>query len=396
MLTMDMVYDAKKVLTGITRVTPLFEAQKIGSGIYLKCENLQLTGSFKMRGAYYKINSLTPEEKAKSVITCSAGNHAQGVALSAKMNNIKAYICMPAGAPLAKVNATKAYGAEVILVPGVYDDAYARALELSAQYGYTIAHPFNDERVLAGQGTIGLEILYQLPDVDTVVVPIGGGGLISGVAYAIKAIKPDCKVIGVQAAGAPSMYVSRKNGQPTELASVSTIADGIAVKKPGDLTFEICSKYVDEIVTVTEDEIASAILSLMENQKTVSEGAGAVSVAAVMFGKVETKGKKTVCVVSGGNIDVTMLSRIITKGLSKSGRTCEITTKVMDKPGQLINLLQIVSETGANIVRVNHSREAKLSDITNCVVTMVLETRNREHVEQIENALTEKGYELIK
>lgn len=396
MLTMDMVYDAKKVLTGITRVTPLFEAQKIGEGIYLKCENLQLTGSFKMRGAYYKINSLTPEEKAKSVITCSAGNHAQGVALSAKMNNIKAYICMPAGAPLAKVNATKAYGAEVILVPGVYDDAYAKALELSAQYGYTIAHPFNDECVLAGQGTIGLEILEQLSDVDQVIVPIGGGGLISGIAFAIKSLKPECKVIGVQSEHSPSMYVSVKNGELTEVPTTPTIADGIIVKKPVELTLQFCQKYVDEIVMVSDDEIMDAMFKMIETQKVIPEGSGAAPVAAIMTGKVDTANKKTVCVVSGGNIDVTMLSRIITKGLSKSGRTCEITTKVMDKPGQLINLLQIVSETGANIVRVNHSREAKLSDITNCVVTMVLETRNREHVEQIENALTEKGYELIK
>ena len=395
MISLEMLYDARRVLKDVARTTPLSEATKIGKGIYIKSENLQLTGSFKLRGAYYKIHCLTPEEKAKGVIACSAGNHAQGVALSASMSNIKSIICMPAGAPIAKVEATKKYGAEVVLVPGVYDDAYAKAVELTEQNGYTFAHPFNDERVIAGQGTIGLEILEQLNDVDTVVVPIGGGGLISGVAYAIKSIKPECKVIGVQAAGAASMYVSRKNGAPTELSSVSTIADGIAVKKPGDLTFELCSTYVDDIVTVSEDEIASAILKLMECQKTVSEGAGAVSVAAVMFGKVPTEGKKTVCVVSGGNIDVTMLSRIITKGLSKSGRMCEITTKVMDKPGQLISLLQVVSDTGANIIRVNHSREAKLSDVTNCVVTMVLETRDPEHVKEIENALLAKGYELF-
>ena len=395
MISLEMLYDARRVLKDVARTTPLSEATKIGKGIYIKSENLQLTGSFKLRGAYYKIHCLTPEEKAKGVIACSAGNHAQGVALSASMSNIKSIICMPAGAPIAKVEATKKYGAEVVLVPGVYDDAYAKAVELTEQNGYTFAHPFNDERVIAGQGTIGLEILEQLSDVDTVVVPIGGGGLISGVAYAIKSIKPECKVIGVQAAGAASMYVSRKNGAPTELSSVSTIADGIAVKKPGDLTFELCSKYVDDIVTVSEDEIASAILKLMECQKTVSEGAGAVSVAAVMFGKVPTEGKKTVCVVSGGNIDVTMLSRIITKGLSKSGRMCEITTKVMDKPGQLISLLQVVSDTGANIIRVNHSREAKLSDVTNCVVTMTLETREPEHVKEIENALLAKGYEIF-
>ncbi|MCD8035807.1 MAG: threonine ammonia-lyase, partial [Clostridiales bacterium] len=392
---LEMIYEAKEVLKNVARCTPLTPAPQIGKGIYIKNENLQLTGSFKLRGAYNKIHSLSDEEKAKGIIACSAGNHAQGVALSASMNGIKSIICMPEGAPIAKIEATKAYGAEVVLVPGVYDDASAKAVELTKEHGYTFAHPFNDEYVIAGQGTIGLEILEQLADVDTIVVPIGGGGLISGIAYAVKSIKPKCKVIGVQATGAPSMYVSMRNGEPTELSSVSTIADGIAVKKPGDLTYEICSKYVDEVVTVTEDEIASAILMLMENQKTVAEGAGAVSVAAVMFGKVDTENKKTVCVVSGGNIDVTMLSRIITRGLSKSGRMCEITTKVIDKPGQLISLLNVVSKSGANIIRVNHSREAKHSDITTCVVTMVLETRNLDHVNEIEAALRAKGYELI-
>ncbi len=395
MLSLEMIYEAKRILKDVARCTPLTPAPQIGKGIYIKNENLQLTGSFKLRGAYNKINSLTEEEKSKGVIACSAGNHAQGVALSASMSGIRSIICMPAGAPIAKVEATKGYGAEVVLVQGVYDDAYAKAVELTKEFGYTFAHPFDDERVIAGQGTIGLEILEQLENVDTIVVPIGGGGLISGIAYAVKSIKPECRIIGVQAAGAPSMAESVKNGRPTELESVSTIADGIAVKKPGDLTFDICSKYVDNIVTVTEDEISSAILKLMESQKTVAEGAGAVSIAAVMFGKVDVENKNTVCVVSGGNIDVTMLSRIITKGLSKSGRMCEIKTKVVDKPGQLISLLNIVSETGANIISVNHYREAKLSDVTNCVVSMVLETINMGHVIQIENALRSAGYELI-
>ena len=391
MISLEMIYDAKNALKDIVRLTPLSPAPSIGEGIYIKAENLQLTGSFKLRGASYKIHSLTDDEKAKGVIACSAGNHAQGVALSATMSGIKSIICMPAGAPIAKVEATKNYGAEVVLVPGIYDDAYAKAVELTNEHGYTFAHPFNDERVIAGQGTIGLEILDQLPDV----VPIGGGGLISGVAFAVKSIKPSCKIIGVQAAGAPSMYVSRQHGEPTELSSVSTIADGIAVKKPGDLTYELCSNYVDEIVTVTDDEIASAILSLLESQKTVAEGAGAVPVAAVMFGKVNTEGKKTVCIVSGGNVDVTTFSRIITKGLSKSGRTCEITTRVLDKPGQLIGLLDIVSKSGANIINVHHSREPKLSDVTHCVVTMTLETRNPQHVEEIRKALISNGYEII-
>ncbi|MEG2175952.1 MAG: threonine ammonia-lyase [Oscillibacter sp.] len=395
MLTLEMIQDAQGALKGIARRTPLDQAPKIGKNVYIKSENLQLTGAFKLRGAYNKIRSLTAEERAHGVIACSAGNHAQGIALSATKLGIKSIICMPAGAPLSKIEATKNYGAEVVLVPGVYDDAAAEAQRLTKECGYTFAHPFNDPLVIAGQGTIGLEILEQLPEVDQVVVPIGGGGLISGIAVAIKALKPTCKVIGVQAAGAASMFTSRKEGHAVELGSVATIADGIAVKKPGDLTFELCQKYVDEIVTVSEDEIASAILKLMESQKTVAEGAGATPVAAVMFGKVDVSEKNTVCVVSGGNIDVNMLSRIITQGLSKSGRITEFTTKVVDKPGSLIQLLQLVAETGANVISINHSREDKNSDVAACIVSMVLETRNAEHVAEIEKALDAKGYKLL-
>ena len=357
MVTLEMLFDAQRVLKEAATVTPLIKADKIGENIYLKSENFQLTGSFKLRGAYYKIASLTPEEAEKGVIACSAGNHAQGVALSATRRGIKSVICMPAGAPISKVEATKSYGGEVVLVPGVYDDAANRAVELMEEKGYTFVHPFNDERVIAGQGTIGLEIINQLPDVEVVYVPIGGGGLISGVSYAIKALKPDCKVIGVQAAGAPSMYESRKQGEVIELDKVATIADGIAVKKPGDITFEMCQKYVDEIVTVSEEEIATAILTLMEKQKTVAEGAGATALAAAMFDKANLKGKKSVCVVSGGNIDVSILSRVITQGLNKTGRIANIETKVVDKPGQLISLLQLISKTGANIISINHERE---------------------------------------
>ena len=260
----------------------------------------------------------------------------------------------------------------------------------------TFIHPYDDELVIAGQGTIGLEILEQLPDVEQIVVPIGGGGLIGGIAFAVKQLKPDCRIVGVQAAGAASMYLSRHAGGPTELRSVSTIADGIAVKKPGDLTFALCQQYVDEVVTVSEDEIASAILALMEGQKTVAEGAGAVPVAAVMFGKVDTSEKKTVCVVSGGNVDVTTLSRIITKGLSKAGRIAEISTKVADKPGSLLQLLKVVADSGANILSINHAREDQHSDVGACMVSMVLETRDAAHVEQIRRELTAMGYELEK
>lgn len=395
MVSLEMLFDAQRVLREVATVTPVIKADKIAENIYLKSENFQLTGSFKLRGAYYKISTLTPEEAAKGVIACSAGNHAQGVALSATRKGIKSVICMPAGAPISKVEATKGYGGEVVLVPGVYDDAAKKAEELMQEEGYTFVHPFNDEKVIAGQGTIGLEIIQQLPDVEAVYVPIGGGGLISGVSYAIKALKPDCKVIGVQAIGAPSMYESRKKGEVIELEKVATIADGIAVKKPGDLTFEMCQKYVDEIVTVSEEEIATAILTLMEKQKTVAEGAGATALAAAMFDKANLKGKKSVCIVSGGNIDVNTLSRVITQGLNKTGRIANIETKVVDKPGQLISLLQLISHTGANIISISHEREDLRSEVNSCVVTMVLETRNTEHVNQIKELLVSNGYEIL-
>lgn len=395
MLDLEMIRSAQKTLKGVARYTPLTQAKNLGRNIFIKSENLQLTGAFKLRGAYNKLSSLSEDERKKGVIACSAGNHAQGIALSASMLGIKSIICMPAGAPISKVEATRNYGAEVVLIPGVYDDAAAEAERMVKEHGYTFAHPFNDEHVMAGQGTIGLEILEQLPDVEQVVVSIGGGGLISGVGCAIKSLKPECKVIGVQAAGAASMYVSMREGEPVTLPSVSTIADGIAVKCPGSLTFDYCKKYVDEIVTVKEDEIATAILALMEDQKTVAEGAGAATVAAVLFGKVDVSEKKTVCIVSGGNIDVTTISRVLTKGLTKTGRITEVTTKIADKPGSLISLLQVVAKTGANIININHSREDKESDIVACIVTMVLETRNLQHVDDIERELISAGYPLL-
>jgi len=280
MLTIDNVYRARNALKGVARKTDVIYAPKIckGAEVYLKTENLQITGSFKVRGAYYKMSKLSKEEKARGVVACSAGNHAQGVALAAKENGIKAVICLPDGAPISKVEATKSYGAEVCLVKGVYDDAYQKALELRDEQGYTFLHPFDDEDVIAGQGTIALEILEQLHDVDAIIVPIGGGGLISGIAYTVKTLAPSVKVYGVQASGAPSMANSIADHKIEELSSVSTIADGIAVKRPGTLTYELVEKYVDEVVTVTDDEISAAILALMEQQKLVTEGAGAVAV----------------------------------------------------------------------------------------------------------------------
>lgn len=394
MLTLDMVYDAQKKLKEVARLTPLNPAPAIGENVFIKSENLQLTGSFKLRGAFNKISSLTDEEKSRGVIACSAGNHAQGVALSATKNGIKSVICMPAGAPLAKVEATKGFGAEVVLVDGVYDDAAREAERLTKEKGYTFAHPFNDEYVIAGQGTIALEILEQLPEVEQVVVPIGGGGLISGVAYTIKQLKPDCKVIGVQAATVPSMYESWKAGKIVTVPDGNTIADGIHVLTPGSLTFELVEKYVDEVVTVSEDEICAAILTLLEKSKTVAEGAGATPVAACLYNKVDMS-KKTVCVVSGGNVDVTTLNRIITKGMIKTGRIVEVQTKVGDKPGQLNRLLQLIAENGANIMSIVHKREDKAADVNTCVVSLVLETRNAEHVKKLHDAMTAAGYELL-
>ena len=394
MLTLQMIQEAREALKDVARVTPLNPTKSMGKNVYIKCENLQLTGAFKLRGAYNKLRTLTEEERERGVIACSAGNHAQGIALSATRLGMKSVICMPAGAPISKVEATRNYGAEVVLVPGVYDDAAAEAKRLCAEKGYTFAHPFNDPYVMAGQGTIGLEILEQLPEVEQIIVPIGGGGLIAGVACAVKHLKPSCKIIGVQAEGAASMWVSHNSGKVTELSSVSTIADGIAVKVPGDLTFELCEKYVDEIVTVRDSEIAAAILALLEDQKIVSEGAGATTVAAVLFGKVSTADKKTVCLVSGGNVDVTMLSRIITKGLTKTGRITNLTTKVADKPGELTNLLAAVAQTGANVISIHHDREAQQSEVTACIVNLTLETRNRNHADEIRVALQAKGYSI--
>ncbi len=397
MLTLDKVYHAAYTLKNIIRDTAVIKSPDINpeSDVYLKTENLQITGSFKVRGAYYKISQLSNEEKSKGVIACSAGNHAQGVALAATANKIKSLICLPDGAPISKVEATKKYGAEICLVKGVYDDAYAKAMELKEEMGYTFIHPFDDIDVIAGQGTIGLEILDQLPEVDAVIVPIGGGGLISGVAFAIKSLRPECKVYGVQSEGAPSMYNSLRKEHICNLKHVKTIADGIAVKTPGDHTFEICSKYVDEIVTVSDDEVASAILALMEQQKLVAEGAGAVSVAAAMFNKVDIKGKKVCCVVSGGNIDVTILSRVISRGLLNTGRSLSIKIALTDKPGQLEAVSKIVAGLGGNIVSIYHDRYDLNIDIVSCILDLRIETRDHEHIRSIVEKLKAEGFKIV-
>lgn len=397
MLTLDKIYHASYVLKNVIRQTDMIHAPKIcpDANIYLKTENLQITGSFKVRGAYYKISQLSDEEKAKGVVACSAGNHAQGVALAAQKNGIKATICLPDGAPISKVEATRSYGAEICLVPGVYDDAYQKALSLRDEKGYTLIHPFDDEYVIAGQGSIGLEIIDQLPDLDAVVVPVGGGGLISGVAFALKSLNPNIKVYGVQASGAPSMVQSLEHDEIVCLDKVATIADGIKVKEPGINTFEYCRRYVDQIVTVTDDEVSSAILALIEQHKLIAEGAGAVAVAAVMFDKLPIKGKNVVCLVSGGNIDVTILSRVIKRGLLKSGRSDTMTIQLEDKPGQLKGVSAILADMGGNVISIHHERASEDSDITDCLLRIVMETRNREHIQQIRKALTDHGFKIV-
>lgn len=397
MLTLDKIYKASHVLRSVIRKTDLIHAPLVNpdSEIYLKTENLQITGSFKVRGAYYMMSQLTEEEKARGVIACSAGNHAQGVALAAAKNHIKSLICLPDGAPISKVEATKSYGAEVCMVNGVYDDAYKKSLELKEEKNYTFVHPFDNEDVIAGQGTIGLEILEQMPDVEAVIVPIGGGGLISGVAFAIKNLNPNIKVYGVQASGAPSMRNSIRDGKIECLDHVSTIADGIAVKEPGEHTFQYVSQYVDEIVTVTDDEISAAILALIERQKLIAEGAGAASVAAAMFNKVPIQGKKTVCLVSGGNIDVTILSRVIKRGLLMSGRTSMLNIELLDKPGQLKLVSEIIADMGGNVISIHHERANEGSDVNGCFLRITMETRDYNHIQQIRDALTKAGLKLV-
>lgn len=396
MLSLDMVFDAQVVLKKIIRETKLVRAYGIAPEceLYLKPENLQITGSFKVRGSAYKIAMLSEEEKQQGVIACSAGNHAQGVALAATKNGIKSLICLPDSAPISKIEATKGFGADVCLVEGCYDDAYKRALELRDSEGYTFVHPFDDEYVIAGQGTIALEILNDLDNIDAVVVPIGGGGLISGIAYTIKKLRPSIKVYGVQVTGAPSMFKSIRDGEIKCLTTVSTIADGIAVKMPGENTFNLVKKYVDEIALVSDDEVSGAILSLIEKQKMIAEGAGAAAVAAVMTDKFNLKGKRVVAVVSGGNIDVTSLSRVIDRGLRNSGRSTSLLIELIDKPGQLKEISRIIADCGGNVTGV-HYEKGNTKSVNGCYLRIEMETRDFSHVNLITKTLRSEGFKLI-
>nr|WP_092070658.1 threonine ammonia-lyase [Dendrosporobacter quercicolus]NSL48329.1 threonine ammonia-lyase [Dendrosporobacter quercicolus DSM 1736]SDM13242.1 threonine dehydratase [Dendrosporobacter quercicolus] len=395
MLSARDVQEAGKALRGIIHQTPLdrsatFSAMA-GCDVYLKLENLQKTGSFKIRGSYNKIRLLTPDESARGVIAASAGNHAQGVAYAARRGRVKATIVMPEAAPLAKITATRGYGAEVVLSGAGYDDAYLKAQEIQQQTGQTFVHAFDDDAVIAGQGTVGLEILEALADVTAIVVPIGGGGLIAGVALAVKEMAPHVKIYGVQSEGAPAVYMSKREHTIKTTPDAVTMADGIAVKVPGNLTFSIIDQYVDDVVVVNDEAIANTILMVLERAKLMVEGAGAVGLAAILNGKIPAGGK-VASIISGGNIDVNFISRIIERGLVKAGRRVKITTLIADRPGTLQNLLAVITKLKANVIHVYHDRVERNVPIGQAVVEISLETRDALHTEEIMAGLRQQGY----
>ena len=397
MLHLEQIQEAKKRIEGVVVETPLAYAPYLSEisdvNVYLKKENLQITGAFKIRGAYNKMASLTPEQAKCGVVAASAGNHAQGVALSAQLLGLKAVIIMPESTPLTKVNGVKHYGAEVILAGSNYDEAYAYAREYGEKNKLTFVHPFEDEAVIAGQGTIGLEILNKCQELDAVIVPIGGGGLIAGIATALKETNPNIKVIGVSASGAPAFRESYEMKKPIDSTSVRTIADGIAVRDTSPITLEYALKNVDEVLSVDDEEIASAILYLLEKQKLVVEGAGAVGIAALLHHKLDSlKGKNVAVVLSGGNMDVTLLSVIIEKGLLKSHRKMKLTVTLVDKPGSLMRFTQILQELNANIVHIAYDRTSISLDYGDANVTVHVETKGKEHQEEIRQALKKEGY----
>lgn len=388
---------AARNLQTIIHKTPLiksdFFSKEYNMNVYMKPENLQKTGSFKIRGAFNKICSLTDEEKEKGIISSSAGNHAQGVAYSARENKIKSTIVMPNITPLLKVESTKACGSKVVLTGDVYDDAYHHAIELANKEGLTFIHPFDDYQVICGQGTIGLEILSQLPEVDEILVPIGGGGLISGVALAAKALKPSVKIIGISPIGAMAMKISLEEGLVSRLAALKTIAEGVAVKQPGDLTFAFTKEYVDEIITVTDKEIMEAVLLLLEKHKIVAETAGAISLAALR--KRSENNKNIVSIISGGNIDVLTISEIINQGLITRGRIMCFSVELPDKSGQLVKVASILAEKGANVIELQHNQFKAVDRYSNKVLLEVtVETNGQEHIAEIMEALEDHGFSI--
>ena len=395
-LTLEKFEEASEIVKEVTLETKLiyseyFSAQT-GNKVYFKPENMQYTGAYKVRGAYYKISTLTEEEKAKGLITASAGNHAQGVACAAKKFGIPATIVMPKTAPIAKVQATESYGANVVLAGDCYDDAYKAACEICEKENATFLHPYNDLDVIAGQGTLGLEIVGDLPTVDMIIVPAGGGGLLAGVAACVKQINPRIEVIGVQAEGADAIAQSFKEKRYISTDTVSTIADGIAVKAPGDITVELINRYADNVVTVTDNEISEAILLLMERCKQIVEPSGATPVAAVLKGKVDVKGKRVVCLLSGGNIDVSFIQCIIEQGLVARHRRLRFTVKLLDKPGSLSQLLNHIADQGANIVSVAHDRLSTALSPNETNVSITCEVGGAEHGKAVVSSLENFGY----
>ena len=396
--TIADVYRAAKQLEGVARKTRLIHSDYFSelchNDVYLKPENLQHTGAFKLRGAYNKISQLTPEERAKGVITASAGNHAQGVAYAAQKLGVKAVICMPATTPILKVEGTRALGAEVVLYGDGFDDAYAHSLELQKKYGYVYIHPFNDLQVLLGQGTTALEIIDALKDVDAILCPIGGGGFASGVALATKLVNPNVKVIGVEPENAACMKAALEADKVVTLASADTVADGCAVKTAGTLTFEFCKKYLDDIITVSEIDIMNALLSLIEKHKLVAEGAGVLSLAALA--KLPFQGKKVVSIISGGNIDISTISALIDKALIARGRVFCFAVQLPDKPGQLLNVSRILAEENANVIKLDHDQTKVTDSFKKVVLTVTVETHNEQHIHKIIQALNANGYEIQK
>ncbi|MCX7794960.1 MAG: threonine ammonia-lyase [bacterium] len=396
MISLERIKEARALLTQIVHKTPLVYSttlsEWVSNPIYLKCENFQKTGSFKVRGAYFKISQLSNDEKRRGIIACSAGNHAQGVAYSSSKLGIDSVIVMPEFASISKIEATKGYGGRVILYGKTFDEAQERAIEMIRETGRTFISPYDDPEIIAGQGTIALEILEQLPDVDIIVVPVGGGGLISGIASVVKSINPKVKIIGVQTKAVPSVYNAISKGKIEEI-TYETIADGIAVKNPGKITLEIISKLVDDIVLVDEEEIAGAILFLMERCKMIVEGAGAVSVSSILYEKIPLKGN-TVAILSGGNIDVNLISIIIEHGLTKSGRRLKFITTIPDRPGELHKLLTIIAKIGANIISIHHERLNPIVPIGMVEVEISVETRSKEHSEELISAIKSAGYKL--
>lgn len=399
-LNLVMVEEARDRLAGVIHPTPLDYSATFsrltGSDLYFKLENLQKTGSFKIRGAYNKIMSLNEKQRQLGVIAASAGNHAQGVAYAATRAGIKSVVVMPEGAPISKVMATRGYGAEVVLAGGSYDEAFDRAREIQEQSGATLIHGFDDPLVAAGQGTIALELLKELPDLDAVLVFVGGGRLIAGIAFAIKSLKPRMRVIGVQAAGAPAVYLSLRGNQVQRLDATATVADGISVRRPGEFTLEVIRRYVDDVVLVDDEEIARAILMLLERSKIVVEGAGAVGLAALLHGKLSLAGARVALVLSGGNIDVNILSIIIERGLVKSGRRLRLRTVVTDQPGSLRRLLALLASARVNVISIHHNRIKPQVPLKQAEVELFLETRDLEHVEAVLFTLSGEGYQVEK